>query len=96
MGLNYTIPPSGMSGTMGQLMSLDLIAKSATKTISQARYDKFCNEFIFQTLRTGDRFGLAFCKKFKIMDYILIMSRDMEEAKRYIDVAKYVRPKKIK
>jgi hypothetical protein len=96
MGLKFIIPQTGLAGTVGQLMSLDHIAKSATKTISQARYDKFCNEFIFQTLRTGDQFGLAFCKKFKIMDYILIMSKNMEEAKRYIDIAKYVRPKVIK
>ena len=96
MGLKFIIPQTGLAGTVGQLMSLDHIAKSATKTISQARYDKFCNEFIFQTLRTGDQFGLAFCKKFKIVDYILLRTPNINDAKRYIATTQYVRPKVIK
>ena len=96
MGLKFVIPSGGLSGSIDQLLNLDLITKSATKTISQSRYDKFCNEYIFQALKTGDNFGLAFCKKFKIVDYILLRTPNINDAKRYIATTQYVRPKVIK
>lgn len=74
-------------GTMvEQLMNL---AKTK-KTISKKQYEKFCNEYIFQAV-LGNDFGVAFCKKFDILDYVLITIKDTIEAKRYIKNARYVR-----
>lgn len=59
-------------------------------TVKAHDYKKFCHEYLFDAIR-GLTFGQAFCKKFCIYDAVLIHTiRDEEEAKRYIQDARYV------
>lgn len=92
MGLvKFQTPEIGWTGIVQQISNLELIAKTKNATVSRKRYEKFCHGYIFQALK-GDDFGIAFCKKFKIMDYILLMTKNIDEAKRYIEIA-YIKDK---
>lgn len=83
---NY-ITPNNLFGMTQQLMN---IAKTTAKTISRKKYDKFCNEYIFQAIK-GESFGIAFCKKFNMIDYILLLSKNTNDAQRYISTTQYIR-----
>jgi hypothetical protein len=91
----FQIPRGGLLGSLQQLHNLDLIVRTKKATVSRKQYEKFCREFVFDALR-GDTFGKAFCHKFKIMDYILLLSTDMDEAMRYIEKSKYIKDKETK
>lgn len=59
--------------------------------VPQKEYERFCNEYIFDAIK-GKRFGPAFCEKFKIVDYMLLLSKhSVERQKEYIRKAKYIK-----
>lgn len=94
MGVEFTIPKPGLSGSIGQFMNLAL--RDANKTISQSQFNRFRNEFIFNAIR-GDSFGMAFCKQFNILDYGLLHTATTDDAISHIIREKYVStPKKRK
>mgnify|MGYP003335542030 CR=1 FL=1 len=47
-------------------------------------YETFCNEYIFDAIR-GRTFGKAFCNKFNVTDYYLLVVKDVYLAKTYIE-----------
>lgn len=57
---------------------------SVYKKISKKSFEKFCYEYIFDAVK-GFRFGEAFCKKFQIIDWSLMMqTQSYEDSKKYI------------
>lgn len=60
-----------------------------TTQILRSEYQIFCKEYLFDNLK-GKRFGQAFCERFNIVDYILIIEPSTEYSKNYIIKAGYV------
>jgi len=58
--------------------------------ISRKHYDKFCKEYIFDALKDKP-FGVSFCKHFEIIDYLLLMNNNVEQAKKYIETSGYIK-----
>ena len=73
---------SGPMGIVQQIMNVGPIGKP-TKTITSEQFKEFDHEYLFQALQ-GDRYGLAFCKRFEIVDYLLMLERGIN-AKDYIE-----------
>lgn len=76
---------------MFESLVVDLPALSKKKkTVSKNEYEVFCREFIFDSL-CGERFGQAFCKKFKINDNLLNLVSSDSEAKYLIEYLGYIK-----
>lgn len=87
--IEFHAPGANLRGCLQQLHDLaDL--KFEFRPISRSDYEQFKHEYIFQAIQNVP-FGIAFCRRFQIVDYILTMSRDTNEAQRYIEVAKYIK-----
>ena len=52
--------------------------------ISTQDYEKWHEDFLFETLQYGTRYGQSFCNKFDITDYILYYMRDIKRADEHI------------
>ncbi len=54
-------------------------------TIDKKEFDAFCKEYIFDIIK-GDSFGVSFCKRFGILDYLLLYTykNDYDKAVKYI------------
>lgn len=59
------------------------------KKISVADYEVFCREFLFNKLK-DQPFGVCFCRKFEIDDFVLEILPSEESAKRHINAVGYV------
>ena len=59
------------------------------KTISSTEYESFRKEYLFEQLK-GIAFGKAFCKKFKIDDYILSSLNSTDTAIEWVNDSGYV------
>ena len=77
-----TIAFASMIATIGNLN------RPVSHTISRIEYETFQREFIFQKLK-GKSFGLAFCEKFDITDFILEHLSD-NTAKYHIENLGYI------
>ena len=53
-------------------------------TISTQMYEKWRENFLFETLQYSTRYGQSFCNKFDITDYILYYMRSIEQADKHI------------
>lgn len=55
------------------------------KSVDKKEFEQFCKEYIFDVIK-GEPFGVAFCNRFKIIDYILMYAykADFEKAKQHI------------
>lgn len=60
------------------------------KHVSKEDYEVFCKEFVFDRLR-GTNFGVAFCKRFGILDTALLLNRNDENTKQYIKDVGYIK-----
>ena len=60
------------------------------KHVSKEDYEVFCKEFVFDKLR-GTNFGVAFCKRFKIIDTALLLNRSDENTRQYIKDVGYIK-----
>lgn len=65
------------------------LSTTEIKHVSKKDYEVFCKEFIFDSLQ-GTSFGLAFCKKFEIIDAVLLMGRSDDKNRQYIKDVGYV------
>lgn len=52
--------------------------------VSTQQYEKWCEDFLFETLQFDTRYGQSFCNKFDITDYILYYMRDIKRADEHI------------
>jgi hypothetical protein len=66
------------------LLRQTLSQQSSNVAVSEQTYLKWREDFLFETLQYGTRYGQSFCNKFDITDYILYYMRDMEQADRHI------------
>jgi len=55
------------------------------KSIDRKEFDRFCKEYIFDIIK-GDSFGVSFCKRFGILDYLLLYTykNDYDKAVKHI------------
>lgn len=51
--------------------------------VSQKEFDTFCKEYIISALKE-EKFSVSFCKKFGILDFILLLKSTPNEAREYI------------
>jgi hypothetical protein len=58
--------------------------QSSNVAVSEQTYLKWREDFLFETLQYGTRYGQSFCNKFDITDYMLYYMRDMEQADQRI------------
>jgi hypothetical protein len=68
------------------------IQKEAKGKVSRKEYDRFCREYIFDVLANNVPFGVAFCERFDINDFLLnsILEEDIERCKRFIEESGYI------
>ncbi len=68
------------------------IQKEAKGKVSRKEYDRFCREYIFDVLANNVSFGVAFCERFHINDFLLnsILEEDIERCKRFIEESGYI------
>ena len=52
--------------------------------VSTQQYEKWHEDFLFETLQFDTRYGQSFCNKFDITDYILYYMRDIKRADEHI------------
>ncbi len=66
--------------------------KLAKGKVSRKEYEQFCHEYIFDVLRDNDPFGVAFCKRFGLGDYMLlrVFKNDIEKCKELIEESGYI------
>jgi hypothetical protein len=73
-----------------QISNRDRHSGRYLKAVKEKDYDKFCNEYIFDAIQ-GVPFGVAFCKKFDIIDMLLMHPyKEMNKAKEYIKQSGYI------
>ena len=55
-------------------------------------YDDFCKEYIFDVLKHSEPFGVAFCRKFDLGDYMLtkVYKNDIMKCKEIIEESGYI------
>lgn len=55
------------------------------RSINRKEFDAFCKEYIFDIIK-GDSFGVSFCKRFGIIDYLLLYTykNDYDRAVQHI------------
>lgn len=55
-------------------------------------YDTFCKEYIFDVLKHSEPFGVAFCRKFDLGDYMLtkVYKNDIMKCKEIIEESGYI------
>ncbi len=60
--------------------------------VSRKDYEQFCKEYIFDVLKTNDPFGVAFCNKFGLGDYMLtrVYKNDIMKCKELIEESGYI------
>lgn len=71
----------------------DLTKKTlARQSIPRKEYEKFCNEYIFDVLKHNEPFGMAFCRHFKLGDYMLsrVYKQDIMKCKELIEESGYI------
>lgn len=79
-----------MNGTLVFRHISDSLQRPSIKTkVSQQDYTCFCEGYLFDAIK-GKRFGQAFCERFNIVDYILLIEPSTEYSKNYIIKAGYV------
>ena len=61
--------------------------------VTRKDYDKFCREYIFDVLKTEDPFGIAFCHKFMINDFMLtrVHKSNVDKCKEIIEESGYIK-----
>lgn len=69
---------------------VNMLGTKAKKTVTQAQYDKFKHEFVFDKLK-GLTLGQAFCEKFEIRDYMLSSITNDEESEFLIKNLGYIK-----
>jgi predicted dithiol-disulfide oxidoreductase (DUF899 family) len=58
--------------------------KNNTVSITKKQLEDFEKEYIFEILQTNKSFGVYFCEKFSIIDYILMFEKNHDKALSYI------------
>lgn len=71
---------------------LKMANKIAKGSVDRKEYDKFCNEYIFDVLDHNEPFGVAFCRKFELGDYMLtrVYKNDIIKCKQLIEESGYL------
>lgn len=61
--------------------------------VTRKDYDRFCHEYIFDVLKTADPFGIAFCNKFIINDFMLsrVHKHNIDKCKEIIEESGYIK-----
>lgn len=67
-----------------ELLAQTLGKQTTEVIVSKKKYLKWRENFLFETLQYGTRYGQSFCNTFDITDYILYYMRDMERADEHI------------
>ena len=67
-----------------ELFTQTLGKQTANVKVSVKQYEKWKEDFLFETLQYSTRYGQSFCNRFDITDYILYYMRDMEQADGHI------------
>mgnify|MGYP003342057392 CR=1 FL=1 len=52
-------------------------------SIPKKQYERWKRQYIFKALQ-GESYGTSFCKSFKVVDYILSSTKNIEQCDRYI------------
>lgn len=89
MGLNMNQDQEVFAKMVEDLLSEQKLAKGS---VSRKEYERFCHEYIFDVLRDNDPFGVAFCKRFDLGDYMLtrVFKNDVEKCKELIEESGYL------
>jgi hypothetical protein len=61
--------------------------------VTRKDYDEFCREYIFDILKTAVPFGIAFCHKFMINDFMLsrVHKSNVDKCKEIIEESGYIK-----
>lgn len=72
-----------------ELVKVNKITKGS---VDRKEYEKFCNEYIFDVLVHSEPFGVAFCRKFELGDYMLtrVYKNDIIKCKKLIEESGYI------
>lgn len=67
------------------LNNANLNTEKYLSSINRKEFDAFCKEYIFDVIK-GDSFGVSFCKRFGILDYLLLYTykNDYDKAVQHI------------
>ncbi len=70
-----------------------VVRDDSTGKVTRKDYDKFCREYIFDVLKTEDPFGIAFCHKFMINDFMLtrVHKSNVDKCKEIIEESGYIK-----
>lgn len=68
------------------------VQREAKDKVSRKEYDRFCREYVFDVLKNDVSFGVAFCERFDINDFLLnsILEKDIERCKSFIEESGYI------
>jgi len=80
------------SQMIGDLITSRTTKKLARHSIPRKEYEQFCNEYIFDVLVHNEPFGIAFCRKFELGDYMLsrVYKQDIMKCKKLIEESGYI------
>ncbi len=89
MRTNQRIGQDAFNHVINDLLDTQKIAKGK---VSRKDYEQFCKEYIFDVLKTNDPFGVAFCNKFGLGDYMLtrVYKNDIMKCKELIEESGYI------
>jgi len=90
MRTNHHINQDAFTQVVNDLL---VVRDNSAGIVSRKDYDKFCREYIFDVLKTGDPFGIAFCHKFMIGDFMLtrVYKNDIDKCKEIIEESGYIK-----
>ena len=81
---------SAFANMLEQLTTVN--KKLAIGSVTRKDYEKFCNEYIFDVLVHNEPFGVAFCRKFELSDYMLtrVCKNDIIKCRQLIEESGYL------
>lgn len=82
--------PSSFDSIIDELITKQNLSK---EKVSRKEYEAFCQEYIFDVLKNNMPFGLAFCKRFEIEDFLVqyVFDDDIPKCKELIEEAGYIK-----
>lgn len=79
----FGIEMTSFSNTVDGLISFQKNRVQPKLKITKAEYELFLQEYVFECIK-GLNIGQAFCKKYKITDFILIHEKNLHFCSDYI------------
>ncbi len=89
MRSNMRISEEAFANVVNDLL---VIRDNSEGKVSRKDYDNFCKEYIFDVIKHGEPFGVAFCREFDLGDFMLtrVYKNDIMKCKEIIEESGYI------